>query len=88
MFNSGASAFTITDNSFAFTINGIGVTNNSANAQNFVVGVDGVGGRGTLTFKTMQGLEPRLWSLPPPPRAAGKALSCNSTTPLQQTMAP
>ena len=50
VFNSGASAFTITDNSFVFTISGVGVTNNSAASQNFVVGVDGIGGNGTLTF--------------------------------------
>jgi len=50
VFNSGASAFTITDNAFAFTISGTGIMNNSAAAQNFVLGVDGVGSSGTLTF--------------------------------------
>jgi len=50
VFNSGASAFTITDNAFAFTISGTGIMNNSAATQNFVIGVNGVGGSGTLTF--------------------------------------
>jgi autotransporter-associated beta strand protein len=50
VFNSGASAFTITDNSFAFTISGGGIVNNSASTQTFVLGADNLGGNGTLTF--------------------------------------
>jgi autotransporter-associated beta strand protein len=51
VFNTGASAFTITDNAFQFTISGTGIMNNSAATQNFVVGVNGVGGFGTLDFQ-------------------------------------
>src|SRR5437867_10724406 len=50
VFNSGSSAFTITDNSFAFTISGAGIINNSTGDQNFMVGINGAGGSGTLTF--------------------------------------
>jgi len=50
VFNPGASAFTITDNSFAFTIGGTGIMNNSTALQNLVAGVDGAGGNGTLNF--------------------------------------
>src|SRR5947208_376142 len=51
VFNTGASAFTITDNTFGFTISGTGIMNNSAATQNFVLGVNGAGGFGTLDFK-------------------------------------
>ncbi|PYL71351.1 MAG: hypothetical protein DMF26_19480, partial [Verrucomicrobia bacterium] len=50
VFNAGASAFTITDNAFAFTLSGVGITNNSTATQTFMVGVNGTGGFGTLTF--------------------------------------
>jgi len=38
VFNPGASAFTITSPFFSFTINGVGITNNSGITQNFVSG--------------------------------------------------
>jgi autotransporter-associated beta strand protein len=38
VFNPGASAFTITSPFFAFTISGVGITNNSGITQNFVSG--------------------------------------------------
>ena len=38
VFNPGASAFTITSPFFSFTISGVGITNNSGIAQNFVSG--------------------------------------------------
>ena len=50
VFQSGASAFTITTNSFTFTLSGAGITNSSAKSQNLVAGVDETGGRGTFIF--------------------------------------
>jgi autotransporter-associated beta strand protein len=50
VFNPGASAFTITDNSFAFTLSGLGINNGSTTSQSFVAGADAAGGHGTLTF--------------------------------------
>ena len=51
VFNSGASAFTITASpTFTLTISGIGITNNSGTAQNFVTAVDGAGNNGTIVF--------------------------------------
>lgn len=51
MFNPGASAFTITASPmFTFTISGVGVTNNSGTAQNFVTAVDGAGNQGAIFF--------------------------------------
>ncbi len=44
VFDSGASAFTITLNSTALTISGAGITNNSAIDQNFVAAADGNSG--------------------------------------------
>ena len=50
VFNTGASAFTITDNAFAFTISGVGITNNATATETFVAGVNGASSFGTLTF--------------------------------------
>ena len=51
VFNSGASAFTITASpALTLTISGVGVTNNSGMTQNFVVGVDLASNFGTITF--------------------------------------
>jgi len=50
VFNAGASAFTITDNAFAFDLSGVGISNNSTATQTFMVGVNGTGGFATLTF--------------------------------------
>ena len=50
-FNPGASAFTITAGpSLTFAISGVGVTNNSGIAQNFVTAVDGAGNQGAIFF--------------------------------------
>src|SRR5215471_6161810 len=38
VFNSGASPFTIASNSFTFTLDGVGITNNSGTSQNLVAG--------------------------------------------------
>ena len=51
VFNSGASAFTITASpTFTLTISGIGITNNSGITQNFVTAVDGAGNNGAIAF--------------------------------------
>ena len=56
MFNAGASAFTITVGPGVFplfpelTISGVGITNNSGIAQNFVTAVDGMGLNGFIKF--------------------------------------
>ncbi len=51
VFNSTASAFTITANTtFTLTISGVGITNNSGVTQNFVTPVDGAGNFGTIVF--------------------------------------
>jgi autotransporter-associated beta strand protein len=50
-FNAGASAFTITASpTFSLTISGVGITNNSGIAQNFVAAVNQAGGNGTISF--------------------------------------
>ena len=50
-FNATASAYTITANpTFTLTISGVGITNNSGIAQNFVTAVDGSGNLGTIVF--------------------------------------
>jgi hypothetical protein len=51
VFNVGASAFTITASpSFILTISGVGITNNSGIAQNFVADVDASGSFGSIQF--------------------------------------
>jgi len=51
VFNSGASAFTITVSpTLTLTISGVGITNNSGIMQNFVAAVDGAGNQGTIQF--------------------------------------
>ena len=51
VFNSGASAFTITASpTFTLTISGVGPTNNSATSPNFVTVTDGAGNFGTIVF--------------------------------------
>ena len=50
-FNAGASAFTITASpTFALTISGVGITNNSMITQKFVAAGDSGGGVGTINF--------------------------------------
>ena len=55
VFNSGASAFTITVSASStanttLTISGVGISNNSGIAQNFVTAVNGIGNFGTIAF--------------------------------------
>jgi len=51
VFNPGASAFTIaTSPGFQLTISGVGITNNSGIAQNFVAAVDSNGSNGLIAF--------------------------------------
>ena len=55
MFNPGASAFTITVSASStanttLTISGVGISNNSGIAQNFVTAVNGIGNFGTIAF--------------------------------------
>jgi autotransporter-associated beta strand protein len=51
VFNSGASAFTITASpALQLTISGAGITNNSGITQNFVTGVDALGNAGVVQF--------------------------------------
>jgi autotransporter-associated beta strand protein len=53
VFNAGASAFTITASptlQLTLTISGVGITNNSGIAQNFVTAVDQPGNRGAIFF--------------------------------------
>jgi fibronectin-binding autotransporter adhesin len=51
VFNSGASAFTITASpSVTLTISGTGITNNSGVTQHFASAVDGSGNRGVINF--------------------------------------
>jgi autotransporter-associated beta strand protein len=49
VFNPGASAFTISSPFFAFTISGVGITNNSGITQNFVSGPTVINFLGTAT---------------------------------------
>src|SRR3954469_6307397 len=49
VFNPGASAFTITSPFFAFTISGLGITNNSGITQNFVSGPSVINFLGSAT---------------------------------------
>ena len=52
IFNPTASAYTITASpTFELTISGVGITNNSALTQNFVVAVDGAGSLGAIAFE-------------------------------------
>src|SRR2546430_2756369 len=51
VFNGGASAFTTTANpGVSLLISGVGITNNSGIAQNFVTAVDGSGSNGGIQF--------------------------------------
>jgi fibronectin-binding autotransporter adhesin len=55
VFNAGASAFTITVSpsstaNTTLTISGVGISNNSGIAQNFVTAVNGIGNFGTIAF--------------------------------------
>ena len=50
-FTATAAAYTITANAtFTLTISGVGITNNSGIAQNFVTAVNGTGGEGAIVF--------------------------------------
>src|SRR5205807_1881086 len=56
VFNPGASAFTIaTSPGFQLTISGVGITNNSGIAQNFVAAVDSNGSNGLIAFTNSAG---------------------------------
>ncbi len=51
VFNNGASEYTITASpAFAFTLSGVGITNNSGAVQTFVVDVDAFGDAGVINF--------------------------------------
>jgi len=72
VFNTGASAFTITNNAFPLTISGTGIMNNSAAAQNFAVGVTGTGGFGTLDFQNSATAGTATLTTAGPPQTAGQ----------------
>ena len=73
VFNAGASAFTITDNAFAFTISGVGITNNSTATQTFVAGVNGASTVGTLTFSNSAAAGTATFVTAAPTQTAGQA---------------
>src|SRR5947208_6745409 len=73
VFNAGASAFTITDNAFAFTISGVGITNNSTATQSFVAGVNGASHVGTLTFSNSAAAGTATFVTSAPTQTAGQA---------------